>query len=214
MKTIYILVLSLFLAGTVQAQMGGGGGQQAFEPVVIPDVEEETLILAIPDKWYPFFRESEAKTDTYYFPTGQGASGWREAIHAQRFVSTLNLTEATEYYEVKSGANAKACAEHEVSFMRGGSENGYSRAEWYEHCTLANEDELHTLNKAILGNEKLYVVSKVWKSDPDQEERFEWERYLGTAFVCDPTTLENPCIPPSNGRGMGGAGMGGGGMGG
>ena len=81
---------------------------------------------------------------------------------------------------------------------------------------MANEDELHTLNKAILGNEKLYVVSKVWKSDPGQEERFEWEQYLRGAFVCDPTTLENPCIPPSNGRGGrgGGGAMGGGGMGG
>ena len=172
--------------------MGGGGGGRDAEPLFIPDVESESMILAIPDKWYPFFKESETKTDTYYFPTGQGARGWREAIHSQRFVSTLGLTQATEYYEAKTNANAKNCAKkHDISFMRGGTENGYSRAEWVEHCTLANDDELITLNKAVLGNEKLYVVSKIWKEEPDQEEMNEWEQYMRCLLYTSPSPRDS-----------------------
>ena len=183
-RFICFIAFVFLLSGTAQAQMGGGGGGMAQpEPIVIPDVEVETLLVEIPDKWGPFNRRTDTKTDTFYFPFGSSPERWSNAVHIQRFFTTLDLASASDYFDAKTAANAKACAEHDVSFLRGGTENGYSRVEWSEHCVLANKDELSTLNKVILGNEKLYTVSRMWKSKPDQDEMNEWSTYMCHVFL-------------------------------
>lgn len=190
----------LVFASAAHAQMGGMGEQQAF----VPDVDEESLILLRPDKWYPYFSESEQKVDTYYFPTGQKPEKWKEALQSQRYRTTLGVTDAAQVQQARTQANKANCMDHQVTFVTGGTENGYSKNEWTEVCTSNSDSTLVTLNKVILGNEQLYSVSKIWKYEPKASDMEEWRQYLSQVYVCDPTTGANPCRSPNGGRGRGG----------
>ncbi len=179
------------------AQPGGMGAP----PAPVPDVDKETLIIQVPSKWYPYHRTTEAKVETFMFPTGQDPSGWKEALQSEQFLSTLGVTSALQVYEFRTqGAN---CPEHLVDLTKDGQENGYSFAQWIETCVVG-EDTVVTLTKSIVGNDQLYVVNKIWKYKPGNSDIAEWERFLDRVYVCDPTTEgANPCVPP-NGPAMGG----------
>lgn len=192
------LIAALFITlNSANAQMGGMGEQEVY----IPDVDKESLILLRPDKWYPYFKESEQRVDTYYFPTGQKPENWKEAIQSQRYLSTMGVTEASAVFDVRTQANAPNCETHEVMLITNEAENGYSKSEWLETCVNADDSQVTTLNKAIVGNEQLYVVSKIWKYEPKENDMEEWKRFMGQVYVCDPTTENNPCRPPNGPQG-------------
>lgn len=194
MKRVKSIVFGLLvLSGAANAQMGGMGEQAVY----IPDVDKESLILLRPDKWYPFYKESEQKVDTYYFPTGQKPESWKEAVQSQRYTSTMGVTSAAQVFQVRTQANAANCTEHQVTLISDDTENGYSKAEWAEHCVSGSDSEVVTLNKVVLGNEQLYVVSKIWKYAPKKNDMQEWQSFMSSVYVCDPTTQANPCRPPN-----------------
>lgn len=200
----FVLILSL-LAGlnAAHAQMGMGQEQEIY----IPDVDKESLILLRPDKWYPYFKESEQKIDTYYFPTGQKPEKWREALQSQQYLSTMGVTDAAQVYDVRTKANAANCTDHEVTLLSKADdvENGYSKVDWMENCASADDSNVVTLSKVVLGNEQLYIVSKIWKYEPKEKDVEEWQQFMSQVYVCDPTTESNPCRPPNMPQGgMGG----------
>lgn len=180
------------------AQPGGMGAP----PAAVPDVDEESLIIQVPSKWYPYHRTTDAKVETFMFPTGQEPSDWKEALQSERFLSNLGVTSALQVFEYRTqGGN---CPEHIVDLAKDGQENGYPFAQWIETC-IVGEDTLVTLTKTIVGNEQLYVVNKIWKYQPRDSDIAEWERFLDRVYVCDPTTEgANPCIPPNGAAGAGG----------
>ena len=204
-RYIAFSIVLLFLTSLTHAQMGGGGQQQ--QAATIPDVDKETLLYLIPEKWYPYSKEGEAKNDVFLFPTGQSPKGWRELIQHETFKSTMGATDATQIFDLKTKSLDKACISHDVETIKDSDENGYSMHQWIEHCETA-EEKMITIRKAILGKDQLYLASKIWKNEPRnwQDERQEWSQYMNQVYVCDGTS-EHGCFPP-NGRGRGG-GMGG-----
>lgn len=191
-------ILFLPLLFTLQTAIAQGmGGMAAPREAVLPDVDKETLILQQPSKWYPYHRTTDAKVDTFMFPTGQEPQDWEEALQTERFLTTLGVTSARQVYEFRT--QGSSCAEHSVRLTKEAQENGYSMAQWMENCTRADGAELVTMVKTIVGNEQLYVINKIWKYSINDSEIEEWGRYLDSVYVCDPTIEGNahPCRPPN-----------------
>lgn len=188
------LVLAILLVAQLSQAQPGGMGAPPRE--VIPDVDSESLIIQVPAKWYPYYRQTDDKVDTFIFPTGQEPAEWKEALQLERFLTTLGVSSAEQVYEVRTqGSN---CTKHSVELSKEADENGYSMAQWVENCSQADDTELVTLVKTIVGNEQLYVINKIWKYQPRDSDMSEWERYMDRVYVCDPTTEgANPCRPPN-----------------
>ena len=185
--------------------MGGGTGGPP-QPPPIPDVEVESLIFSVPDKWYPFSRSTENKDETYIFPTGDDPQDWKRAYRIEQFFTTLGFTEAKQVFDLKTQANSKSCQTHDVTREPDVLENGYSTAQWTETCGLADDETQVTMTKAIVGAERLYLVSMIWKDVPGRRDVEQWVRRFRQVFVCDPNTGTNPCQYPNGpeSRGDGG----------
>ena len=162
----------------------------------IPTVNEEEFIWRVPEKWYPFSKVSDEKTDTYFFPTGQDPNNWDESLHFVHYTSTLGVTDAYQVYEIRTQGAAATCATHETDIAKQEVENGYSMMQWTDICVSSEGDFQYTTNKVVLGNEKLYMASKIWKSMPREHRTKRWHDYFDQTYVCDPTTENNPCRPP------------------
>lgn len=185
-------------------------GMGAPEPF-IPDVDEESLILQFPDKWYPYYKSSDVKVDTFVFPTGQKPEKWREALQYEKFLAKpadLGVTRARQVYEIKIQASARGCPNHTETLLTETQENGYSMSQWTEKCVSADESIIVMLNKTIVGNDRLYNVSKIWKSEPKEKDMEKWLSYMRDVYVCDPNTGVNPCMPPNGPEGGPGGGRG------
>jgi hypothetical protein len=192
----FAFATSIFLLvnGVAHAQMGSAPREA--QPY-IPDVDRESLILQIPEKWYPYHLETENKVDTFVFPTGQKPEKWREMLRYERFLTTQGVTRAKQVFDLKTEINATNCVEYEAVLLIDVPENGYSMSQWTEHCVLANDSSIVMLNKVIVGFEQLFVVAKVWKYDPKQNDMDEWLAYMRQVYVCDPNMAGSPCRPPN-----------------
>jgi hypothetical protein len=198
----YLIAATLLAAPFADAQPPGGMGGGAPQ-AIITDVDRESLILQIPAKWYPYHRTTDAKVDTFIFPTGQEPSDWKEALQSERFLTTLGVTTARQVYEFRTqGTN---CTEHSVTLSKEALENGYSMAQWVESC-MRDDTEVVTLAKTIVGNEQLYVINKIWKYVPGDSDMSEWESYMDEIYVCDPTVPRkaHSCRPPNAAQRAGG----------
>jgi hypothetical protein len=82
------------LADSVGPGCGAKGRWADRPPPQLPDVDKETMILDLPDKWYPYSRRTDAMVDTYVFPTGQEPSDWDETLRQEIFLSTAGISEA------------------------------------------------------------------------------------------------------------------------
>ena len=213
MTRIFALVTLLILASinVASAQMGGGmggGGGGMAAPAPIPEVDGETLIYQPIDKWYPYSKQSEAKADVYLFPTGQKPEKWKELMQFETFFTTLGVTDASQVFDLKTGNLGTSCESHTVTTDKDADENGYYMHQWSERCSTT-EGEMVTTRKTILGTEKLYLASKIWKYEPKDWEVEKWTAYLDQVYVCDGTE-QHHCRPPNRpAGGRGGEGMGG-----
>lgn len=203
-QTVFISALItgfLLTTGTAFAARGGMG--EGRPEVFIPDVDKESFIWQIPAKWYPYSKETDAKKTAYVFPTGQKPEKFKQVLQFDEFSSTLGLNQASEIYKVKTDAAAAKCSNytHELEFDR--QENGYSAVQWSESCVEDGKTPVYSFSKAIVGNEKLYVVKKSWKFEPKKSERERWVRYFRSVYACDPTTGNNECRPPRRAGGEG-----------
>ena len=195
MNSFISAVVILLILQSAAFGQGRGGGQRPAEAQV-PDVDGESLILQIPDKWYPYSKETEVKVDTFVFPTGQKPEKWKESLRYERFLTTVGATEARQVYDLKIESNATKCVDYEAAVIKDEPENGYSMIEWSEHCLSKDNKPFVMLNKAILGFEQLYVVSKIWKYEPKENDMNEWLAYMEQVYVCDPTIDADSCRPP------------------
>ena len=180
-----------------------GGGRR---PPPGPDVDEETLIYGAPAGWVPYGNTTDTKVDTYLFPEGQSPSDWQQAIYLERYFSTQGVTQSNEVFKLRTQNDRSECLERNIETLKQEPENGYSMSLWTDNCTSADNSVLLSLNKVILGNEQLYSISKAWKYVPNEAEMTRWLNFLNAAYVCDPNTGVNECVPPNApavGRGMG-----------
>ena len=204
----YLLVVmaAMFLPGTAYAQMGGGGGDAVVTINANPNAEN--FIFEPPSKWSPYSSETAAKRVTMYIPFGQKPDKFKETLTFTEFSSTLNATSAGQIRDVLVKGSTKACPTQSVQEGRDRDENGYLATSWEETCDTGDHYEF-SMNKVILGNDKLYTAKKVWRYEPDQEEKNEWQTNMQGVFVCDPRAGRDHSCTGGRGGGMGG-GMGGG----
>ena len=187
-------IFALTVNGSVFAQMGGGMGAE----MPMPEVDGETWIWLTPEKWYPYSKTSDVKNDVFIFPTGQKPDKWKQMLQFEQFASTLNITDVKQVYDLKT-QNLKNCTFESLKTL---SEKGYSMTQWSERCPLDGETAV-TIRKATLGTDRLYLVSKIWKSEPSDSEMEKWTRYLDQTYVCDGTE-QHDCRPPRAQGGPGG----------
>jgi hypothetical protein len=60
----YVVAGFLFLMSGISSGQRGVGGARTSP--LFPDVEKETMIFEIPEKWYPYSRRTDAKIDTFF----------------------------------------------------------------------------------------------------------------------------------------------------
>lgn len=202
----WAVALLILLTSSVSAQMGGGGRRDRPAPI-FPDIDKETLILTTPEKWYPYTRRTDDMVDTYIFPTGQEPTDWKEALRQEVFLTTAGVTAPRQVYELRSESTAKTCDRYDTEILAERQENGYAMYYWRQECGMG-EDVIASLHKVILGEDQLYIVSKVWKSEPRERDWTRWEEYLEGVYVCDPVREGHRCRPIRPAGGPAGMGAG------
>ena len=202
--------LSVALCAPVAAQMGGmgGGGAPAgmAGQVVLRSPEGETMLVPLPNNWTPYAREAEEKEERYIFPRGQEPTDWRETLRQETYRTTAGIQDAARVYELRTENDPNSCESFTSRVLAEGPENGYSMVLWRQVCELADGQTLASLNKAVLGNERLHILSMIWKQDPPTRAWTQWTNYMERVHVCDTDRREeHPCrtAPAAGGpRGM------------
>ncbi len=200
-----LVCVGLLCAGNTFAQRGGGtrGGGPA-PPEIMPNTDQETMIMSLPAEWYPSGATSdERKTDSYLFPIGQDQSNWTEALRQEAFSSTAGMETADRVYELRSESNKTNCPNYTSRIRDDGLENGYSMIFWEQLCEMSEDEAVASLHKVVLGNDRLYILSKIWKYDPANRDWRDWRDYFEEVYVCDPNRPEHPCRPISRPAGRG-----------
>ena len=187
------------------AQMGGMGAPQGMAgQVVLRTPEGETMLVPLPDGWTPYSREAEEKVEGYIFPRGQEPSDWREALRQETYRTTAGIMAAERVYELRTESDQNSCESFASEILGEGPENGYSMVLWRQVCELADGQTLASLNKTVVGNEQLHILSMIWKQDPPTRAWTQWANYMNRVQVCDTDrTEEHPCRtgPPPGGTG-------------
>ena len=202
--TLALIGAGLWCAEDAVAQMGGGrgggggGGGRPAPPEIMPNTDRETMILSLPEEWYPAAPLAGAnKTDSYLFPRGQDHSNWTETLRQEVFNSADGIASAERVYELRSEINQENCPTYTSRIRDDDPENGYPMIFWEQLCELSEDETLASLHKVVLGNDRLYILSKIWKYDPSGRESRRWRNYFEDVYVCDPTRPDHPCRPMS-----------------
>jgi len=212
MKTsamLTVIGLGLLAAEHGLAQMGGMGGGMG-GGTAGATVVEEAMIMTVPAGWSPYGQSTEDKTDMYILPEGQSLSDWEEVLRYETFNSTEGIQSARQVYELRTESNRERCPAFASEILQDEMENGYSMIQWKQVCEMTEDETLASLHKIVLGNDQLYILSKLWKYDPPNRLWRSWENDFADIYVCDPTRPEHACgfeVQTAGAGGMGG-GMG------
>ena len=203
----FFCVVACAPAAAQMGGMGGGGGAPGgmAGQVVLSTPEGETMVVPLPNNWTPYAREAEQKDERYIFPSGQEPSDWRETLRQETYHTTAGVTSAERVYELRIESDPNSCESFTSRKLGEGPENGYSMVFWRQVCGLADGQTLASLNKAVLGNDQLHIISMIWKQDPPTRAWTQWTNYMGRVYVCDTEREEHPCQtapPPGRPGGM------------
>ena len=208
-----IMLAGLMVSSQVSAQMGMGRGGGQFGGAMgmgrLPQVQVETLIMTPVEDWVaaPATRANN-KVDVFMFPAGQDSTNWTEAFQQEAYDSTIGMESATQIYEMRSRGDRENCPNYESDVRDDDPDNGYSTIIWRQTCKPVPDVTFASVHKVILGNDRLYILTKIWKEDPSGTNWRRWENILEDIYVCDPTRIEHhPCRPlpfdPRNATGGG-----------
>ena len=114
----------------------------------------------------------------------------------------------TGFGPARNPASGDLIVKHTSEVREQEPDNGYSMIVWRQSCTPAEDVIFSSLHKVVLGNDRLYILNKVWKEDPSNRIWRRWENFFEDVYVCDPNRPEHPCRPiprdPGNATGGGG----------
>ncbi len=176
----------------------------------MPNVDRETMIVTRPDDWSaPVGSSDENKTDIYRFPDGEEYADWTEMLRQEIYNTTAGMETAERVYELRSAGDQENCPNYTSEVREQEPDNGYSMIVWRQSCTPAEDVIFSSLHKVVLGNDRLYILNKVWKEDPSNRIWRRWENFFEDVYVCDPNRPEHPCrpIPRDPGNATGGGGI-------
>lgn len=173
--------------------MGGGMGMGAAVRRM-PQVDQETLIMTRIDNWAPTPpRRSENKIDVFVFPEGEDSSNWTEAFQQEVYDSTQGIESARHVYDLRLAGDRENCPNYTSEVRKEEPDNGYSSIVWRQSCEPAPGSTFASLHKIILGNDRLYILTKIWKEEPSGRDWRRWENLLEDVYVCDPAHAEHSC---------------------
>ncbi len=211
-----ILIVGMLTASGSVAQMGmgsggrgGGNGGGMGQRQAFPQVDRETLIMTRLEDWVTAQpTATENKTDVFMFPAGEDGSNWTEALQQEAYNTTAGMESAQRVYELRSSGDQENCPNYVSEVREDDPENGYSTIVWRQSCQPGPGTTFASLHKVVLGNDRLYILSKIWKEKPSGRIWRRWENIFEDIYVCDPTRDEHPCRPiapdPGNATGAGG----------
>lgn len=197
--------LILFTAPAVaQMGMGGGGrgGGMGMGPgitgTMLPRIDGETLIQTPIGGWDAAPpAQTDNKVEVFMFPRGEDSSNWTEAYQREAFHSTAGMESAMRVYELRSQGDQQNCPNYESDVREDEPDNGYSSIMWRQSCERAPGQVFTSLHKVILGNDRLYILTKIWREEPSGRAWRQWEGTFEETYVCDPNRREaHPCRPP------------------
>ncbi len=167
---VVLACLGLLFAEISSAQrMGGGmgGGGIGRQQSVMPNIVREPMILSMPDGWratQPL--RDENKMDIYIFPEEQSLSDWTETLRQEAYLTTSGMQSAERVYKLRTASDGENCPNFMSEVLEQEPENGYSMIVWRQSCQPSEDLFFSSLHKAVLGNNGLYILSKIWKYEP------------------------------------------------
>ena len=186
--------------------MGGGGAPQGMSGQLVLRVPDgETMVVPVPNNWTPYSRQAEEKDESYVFPRGQDLNDWQQALRQESYHTTAGVAAAERVYELRTQGDERSCASFDSRVLSDEPENGYSSVLWRQVCELESGQTVSSLNKTVLGNERLHIVTMIWKENPSNRAWNQWTNYMNRVYVCDPEREEHPCRgagPPAGAGGM------------
>ncbi|MFL2554151.1 MAG: hypothetical protein ACJ0S4_05610 [Candidatus Rariloculaceae bacterium] len=211
-----LLATDTLLAQGMGGAMGGGrgggmgGGRGGSERLVMPNIARETMILSMPEGWRAAQPVSgEEKMDIYIFPEGQSSADWTETLRQEAYLTTVGMQSAERVYELRTASDGESCSNFTSEILEQEPENGYSMIVWRQSCQPSEDLFFSSLHKAVLGNDGLYILNKIWKYEPSNRIWRRWENYFEDVYVCDPVRTEHSCrlVRPAPGNAAGGRGQ-------
>lgn len=182
--------------------MGGGGrppGGMGMGVVgrMLPRIDSETLIQSPIDGWLPApVSQTDNKTELFLFLAGEDNNNWTQAYQQEAYHSTAGMDSARQVYELRARGDQENCQSYNSEVRDEDPDNGYSTIVWRQSCEPAPGQMFASLHKVILGNDRLYILSKIWKEEPTGRAWRQWEGTFEEIYLCDPTYGDaHPCRP-------------------
>ncbi|RMH17565.1 MAG: DUF4124 domain-containing protein [Gammaproteobacteria bacterium] len=179
--------------------------------------EKETLLFVVPHGYIMGYQASLGGQSIYELvPSGESVEDWSEMItvFSQDGGGGIDLE---GYYDDSRSRMKLGCKEESESELIDMEEHeGFKDALWYLACpelesvgsvaVLSGKPE-YVLSRAIKGRGNFFLISKMWRFEPSQEQLDEWEKNLKAASICNEKLSEIPCSeksPFTSKAGMGG----------
>jgi len=87
----------------------------------------------------------------------------------------------------------ESCGNFKSTLIINARENGYDALTWFSVCSKQNGFYTKSFNKVIKGNDSSYMVRRVWRAEPSEQEWQTWKKYYQSIIVCDSRLDESPC---------------------
>ncbi|MFL2770783.1 MAG: hypothetical protein ACJZ9F_07220 [Rhodospirillaceae bacterium] len=167
-----------------------------------PLMAERLVMPLFPTGWREFIKEGGAVEVVEYLPDEQSLKIWQDKIILQVY-HDLNDLPLDAIQRRTQGQNRNRCTAVIEGPLQSGLNNGYPAAFWTLGCRYVNANgfgETHYI-KAIQGTAALYVLSRVWRTQPfgqdgpaiDPAALDKGISFLTTSVVCIPNSAMHPC---------------------
>jgi hypothetical protein len=158
-------------------------------------LENETLLVSLPKGYKVGYQNKTPQgTISEMVPADETVENWTEMVTVQIFLNLRDVTPA-QYRERMQRMWGTACSGSEFAKVKDGVENGYAALTWMQKCPVnPHSGKLEmTWLKAVQGRDSFYLVQKVFKFEPSEEQRREWGKFLDGVRVCDTRLQDRRC---------------------
>jgi hypothetical protein len=182
--------VTIFLAGCLLAL--GANAQSQTKPA---NATLENLMVVKPQGYkIDFQKADESSWITEMVPSNESVNKWTEMVTTQVFYKLKGLL-PTKVRDQMIKAWVAGCPGATTTLVADKMEHGYPVAVWIQTCPkvqATGEPEIAYV-KALLGNDRAYMVQKAFKFKPSDEQSTQWLRYLQDVSVCDSRISPKRC---------------------